>query len=50
MSPMITDHADHLSHVWSKVTDLEVASGDGSWVTTTGGEHVGGDGLRPGCP
>jgi 4-aminobutyrate aminotransferase len=29
--------ADHLSHVWFKVTDLEVASGDGSWVTTTDG-------------
>jgi len=39
MSPMTTDHADHLSHVWFKVTDLEVASGDGSWVTTTGGER-----------
>ncbi len=30
---------DNLSHVWFKVTDLEVASGDGSWVTTTAGER-----------
>ncbi len=31
--------ADNLSHVWFKVTDLEVASGEGSWVTTTAGER-----------
>lgn len=31
--------ADNLSHVWFKVTDLEVASGQGSWVTTTSGER-----------
>ena len=31
--------ADNLSHVWFKVTDLEVASGEGSWVTTTSGER-----------
>ena len=30
---------DNLSHVWFKVTDLEVASGEGSWVTTTSGER-----------
>jgi len=30
---------DNLSHVWFKVTDLEVASGEGSWVTTTAGER-----------
>jgi 4-aminobutyrate aminotransferase len=28
---------DNLSHVWFKVTDLEVACGEGSWVTTTTG-------------
>ena len=32
-------NADNLSHVWFKVTDLEVATGDGSWVTTTAGER-----------
>ena len=31
--------ANNLSNVWFKVTDLEVASGDGSWVTTTSGER-----------
>ncbi|HYN32989.1 MAG TPA: aminotransferase class III-fold pyridoxal phosphate-dependent enzyme, partial [Ilumatobacteraceae bacterium] len=30
---------DNLSHVWFKVTDLEVASGEGSWVTTTAGDR-----------
>jgi len=30
---------DNLSHVWFKVTDLEVASGAGSWVTTTTGDR-----------
>lgn len=29
----------HLSNVWFSVTDLEVASGHGSWVTTTSGEE-----------
>ena len=28
-------NANNLSNVWFKVTDLEVASGEGSWVTTT---------------
>jgi 4-aminobutyrate aminotransferase len=32
-------NADNLSHVWFKVTDLEVASGEGSWVTTTAGDR-----------
>ena len=36
---MPPDSGDHLSHVWFKVTDLEVASGEGSWITTTSGEH-----------
>jgi 4-aminobutyrate aminotransferase len=27
----------HLAPVWSKVTDLQVVSGNGSWVTTTDG-------------
>jgi 4-aminobutyrate aminotransferase len=31
--------ADNLSHVWFKVTDLQVASGEGSWVTTTDGDR-----------
>jgi 4-aminobutyrate aminotransferase len=31
--------ADHLSHVWFKVTDLEVATGEGSWVVTTSGDR-----------
>jgi 4-aminobutyrate aminotransferase len=31
--------ADNLSHVWFKVTDLQVASGEGSWVVTTDGER-----------
>ncbi len=31
--------ANNLSNVWFKVTDLEVASGEGSWVTTTSGER-----------
>ncbi len=30
---------DNLSHVWFKVTDLEVASGEGSWVITTAGDR-----------
>ncbi|MEO5901235.1 MAG: aminotransferase class III-fold pyridoxal phosphate-dependent enzyme [Ilumatobacteraceae bacterium] len=29
----------HLSNVWFAVTDLEVASGHGCWVTTTAGEE-----------
>lgn len=29
----------HLAPVWYKVTDLEVVSGAGSWVTTTGGDR-----------
>ena len=29
---------ENLSNVWFKVTDLEIASGEGSWVTTTSGE------------
>ena len=29
--------ASHLSDVWFSVTDLEVASGRGCWVTTTDG-------------
>ena len=29
----------HLSNVWFAVTDLEVASGHGCWVTTTSGEE-----------
>ena len=28
----------NLSNVWFKLTDLEIASGSGSWVTTTTGE------------
>jgi 4-aminobutyrate aminotransferase len=32
-------NADNLSHVWFKVTDLEVASGEGSWVITTDGDR-----------
>jgi 4-aminobutyrate aminotransferase len=31
--------SDNLSHVWFKVTNLEVASGEGSWVTTTAGDR-----------
>lgn len=31
--------SDNLSHVWFKVTDLVVASGAGSWVTTTAGDR-----------
>jgi 4-aminobutyrate aminotransferase len=31
--------SSHLSNVWFSVTDLEVASGHGSWVTTTSGEE-----------
>jgi 4-aminobutyrate aminotransferase len=31
--------ADNLSHVWFKVTDLEVATGEGSWVVTTSGDR-----------
>ncbi len=31
--------ANNLSNVWFKVTDLEVASGQGSWVTTTSGDR-----------
>ena len=29
----------HLSNVWFSVTDLQVASGQGCWVTTTSGER-----------
>jgi 4-aminobutyrate aminotransferase len=29
----------HLSNVWFAVTDLQVSSGHGCWVTTTGGEE-----------
>jgi len=29
----------HLADVWFRVTDLEVASGDGCWVTTTDGKR-----------
>ncbi|MGK0275229.1 MAG: 4-aminobutyrate aminotransferase [Ilumatobacter sp.] len=35
---MAADTAN-LSNVWFKVTDLEVASGEGSWVTTTSGDR-----------
>ncbi len=35
----MTSHS-HLSDVWFSVTDLEVASGSGCVVTTTGGERV----------
>jgi 4-aminobutyrate aminotransferase len=31
--------ADNLSHVWFKVTDLQVATGEGSWVVTTDGDR-----------
>lgn len=31
--------ASHLSQVWFSVTDLEVASGHGSWVTTVDGDE-----------
>jgi len=31
--------SDNLSHVWFKVTNLEVAFGEGSWVTTTAGDR-----------
>jgi 4-aminobutyrate aminotransferase len=34
-----TSDASNLSRVWFKVTDLEVESGSGSWVTTTSGER-----------
>ncbi len=33
----MTISTENLSNVWFKVTDLEVASGEGSWITTTGG-------------
>ena len=29
---------ENLSNVWFKLTDLEVATGSGSWVTTTDGD------------
>lgn len=29
----------NLSNVWFKVTDLEIATGEGSWVTTTDGDR-----------
>jgi 4-aminobutyrate aminotransferase len=32
-------NTDNLSNVWFKVTDFEVASGEGSWVTTTSGDR-----------
>ncbi len=35
MSPSTSN----LSSVWFKVTNLEVASGDGSWITTTDGDR-----------
>jgi 4-aminobutyrate aminotransferase len=31
--------ANNLSNVWFKVTDLEVSSGEGSWITTTSGDR-----------
>ena len=31
-------NTENLSNVWFKLTDLEIASGEGSWVTTTSGE------------
>ena len=31
-------HTANLSNVWFKVTDLEIASGEGSWLTTTDGQ------------
>lgn len=31
--------ASHLSNVWFSVTDLQVASGHGSWVTTVEGDE-----------
>ena len=30
---------DHLSHVWFKVTDLQVSHGDGAWVVTADGDR-----------
>ena len=35
----MTADTTNLSNVWFKVTDLEVASGSGSWVTTTSGDR-----------
>jgi 4-aminobutyrate aminotransferase len=35
----MTTTSSHLSNVWFSVTDLQVASGHGSWVTTTAGEE-----------
>ena len=32
-------HTENLSNVWFKVTDLEIATGEGSWVTTRDGER-----------
>ena len=32
-------HTENLSNVWFKVTDLEIATGEGAWVTTTDGER-----------
>ncbi len=32
-------NTDNLSNVWFKVTDLEVASGEGSWIITTAGDR-----------
>lgn len=32
-------NTENLSNVWFKVTDLEIASGDGAWVTTTAGDR-----------
>jgi 4-aminobutyrate aminotransferase len=36
---MTAPSTSHLSSVWFKVTDLRVASGHGSWVTTVDGEE-----------
>lgn len=35
----MTISTENLSNVWFKVTDLEVASGEGSWITTTSGDR-----------
>ncbi len=35
----MTISTENLSNVWFKVTDLEVASGEGSWITTTSGDQ-----------
>ena len=38
-SAAVSADTDNLSNVWFKVTDLEVESGAGSWVTTTSGDR-----------